>query len=139
MRLCSVITFGVWLSLLSIGAINLKAADDADAKTKLIGTWVVPQEQYTPVIRGGETSFKGDGTFTSFALLRIRDQQIRIDVQGKWKVEKGVLIEEITKSSKEQMVPVGLISRDTLLEVNEKTYRYRSEKGQERHKLRKPN
>ena len=44
----------------------------------------------------------------------------------------GTDIGEITKSSREQMVPVGLISRDTLLELTDKSYRYRRENGQER-------
>jgi len=126
------------LAFLAFAAIlPAQPVNDAEATTKLVGTWIIPKDHLTAVIKGGETTFKSDGTFTSFALLRVQDQQMRIDVQGKWKMEKGVLIEEITRSSKEQMVPPGLITRDTLLELTDKTYRYRSEKGQERQQLRK--
>jgi hypothetical protein len=111
---------------------------DAEATERLVGTWAVPKEHRNAALKGGETTFKADGTFTSFALLKIKDQQVRIEVRGKWKVEKGVVVEEITKSSKEQMVPVGLITRDTILELTDKAYLYRSDKGQERLNVRKP-
>jgi hypothetical protein len=110
---------------------------DAEATAKLVGTWVIPKAYRNAALKGGETTFEAGGTFTSFALLKIKDQQVRIEVQGKWKVEKGVVIEQITKSSKEQMVPVGLITRDKILELTENTYLYRSEKGQERLNVRK--
>jgi len=125
-------------SLVFIGSLQAQPVNDAEAATKLVGTWVIPKEHYTAVLRGGETTLKRDGTFTSFAVLKIKEQPVRIDVQGKWKVEKGVVIEEITKSSREQIVPLGLITRDTLLELTDKTYRYRSENGQERQNMRKP-
>jgi hypothetical protein len=119
------------------GILQAQPLRDAEATDKLVGTWVIPKESRNEALKGGETTFKADGTFTSFALLRIKDQQIRIDVQGKWKVEKGVVIEEITKSSKEQMVPVGLITRDTILELTDKAYLYRGNTGQERLNIRK--
>lgn len=110
---------------------------DAEATAKLVGTWVIPKEQRNAALKGGEITFKADGTFTSFTVVKVKDQQVRIEVQGKWKVEKGVVIEEIIKSNKEQMVPVGVIARDTILELTDKAYLYRGEKGQERLNVRK--
>ena len=131
-------SLATFVLLAATGVLQAQLVHDTEATSKLVGTWAIPKEHHTAVVKGGETTFKADGTFTSFALLRIQDQPVRIDVQGKWKVEKGVLIEEITKSSKEQMAPVGLITRDTLLELTDKMYRYRGEKGQERQHVRKP-
>src|SRR5262245_5941726 len=99
------------------GILHAQSSKDPAATEKLVGTWTIPKESRNAALKGGETTFKADGTFTSFALLKINDQQVRLEVEGKWKVEKGVVIQKITKSSKEQMVPVGLITRDTILEL----------------------
>ena len=130
----------LWAVIVCLGcADNLQAqsSKDSEATTRLVGTWAIPKEYRNATLKGGETTFKADGTFSSFASVKINDKQVRIEVQGKWKVEKGVVVQEITKSNKEQMVPVGLITRDTILELSDKTYLYRSDKGQERLNVRK--
>lgn len=110
---------------------------DAEATGKLVGTWAIPKEYRNAALKDGQTTFKADGTFTSFTSVKINDKQVRIEVQGKWKVQKGVVIQEITKSNKEQLVPVGVTTRDTILELTDKAYLYRSDKGQERLNVRK--
>jgi hypothetical protein len=125
------------IALTCAAKLHAQPPSNSKAIATIVGTWIVPSEQYTEVFRGAEFTFKANGTFTSYAIFKIEDQEVRVEVEGKWRVEKGVLIEEITKSSRKDMVPVGLITRDTLLEVTEGEYRYRSEDGQEEYHVRK--
>lgn len=116
----------IFLILLTITACTLHGIPLEDSKVRaiLVGSWVIPHDQ---IMKTGDFNFKSDGTFTSYGILVIKDQEVRVEVEGKWKVEEGVLIEEITKSSHQRIVPIGLITRDTLLEVTNTQYRYRTE------------
>lgn len=129
--------FSALVSLICAVALKAELPADPEVTEKLVGEWIVPQDQYTSVMRGGGLHFNKNGTFTSYGILKMKDQEIRIEVEGKWKVEKGILIEEITKSSHAQIVSVGSITRDTLLQLTNKEYRYRTEKGQEAYRVRK--
>jgi hypothetical protein len=104
---------------------------DAEATKLLTGSWVVPAEEYTATSKNGGFTFRPDGTFSSFGVFRVHDQDMRIEVEGKWSIKDGVLIEELTKSSQPQMALVGRLTRDTLLAVTDKQYRFRTERGTE--------
>ena len=109
---------------------------DAEFTSKLVGSWVVPVRELNATVRSGQIQFKSDGTFTSLGLYNLGNVQMEVNAEGKWKVENGVLIEEVTKSSHPHSVAVGLITRDTLLEVTDKEYRFRSENGPEQSRIR---
>jgi hypothetical protein len=110
---------------------------DVEATKLLVGTWLIPRSQYDSAAKDGSVTFKTDGTFSSYAVFWIQAEEIRIDVQGKWKVKDGMLIEEVTSSSRPQMPAVGSTSRDTLLALTDKEYRYRTERGTEHTYTRK--
>ncbi len=73
----------------------------------------------------------------SAPLRTARDEDLRIEVQGKWSVKDCILIEELTTSSQPQMAPVGWITRDTLLAVTDKEYRFRTDQKVEYTYVRK--
>jgi len=110
---------------------------DPEATKVLIGSWVVPMEEYPATISDGGFTFNPDGTFSSFGVLRYDDQVMRLEVEGKWSIKNGVLIEELTKSSQPQISPVGTLTRDTLLVVTDRQYRFRTESGVEHTYFRK--
>jgi hypothetical protein len=110
---------------------------DAEATKMLVGSWVVPRDQYTAVSKDGGFTFKVDGTFTSYGVFHIHDEDLRIEVKGKWSVKDGVLIEELTSSSHAQMAPVGLVTHDKLLVVTDKEYRFRTQQEAEHTYVRK--
>src|SRR4051812_22137236 len=116
--------------LVALIATHLIAAPppDAEATKLLIGSWVVPGEQYTATSKDGGFTFRADGTFSSYGVFHIPNQDLRIEVEGKWSVKDGVLVEDLTKSSQPQMAPVGSLTRDTLLIVTDKEYRFRTER-----------
>lgn len=112
------------LFIVTVFALTAMAAPptDTEATRLLVGSWVSGE----PRAPGG-TTFKADGTFTSDGTFATRNGPITIKVEGKWHVKDGILIEELTRSSHPNIVPVGLTTRDTLLSVTEKEYRYRTE------------
>jgi hypothetical protein len=121
----------ITLVLVALVVSQLDAAlpPDPEATKLLTGNWVVPIEEYTATIKDGGFTFRPDGTFSSFGVFRVHDQDMRIEVEGKWSIKNGVLIEELTKSNQPQMAPVGTLTRDTLLEITDRQYRFRTETG----------
>jgi hypothetical protein len=109
---------------------------DSEAAKLLRGSWVVPVEQYNGTVKDGGYTFRANGTFTSFTVIPGHDQDIRIDEEGKWSIKDGILIETLTKSSRPDILPPGTTTRDPLLSVTEKEYRFRTEQGKERSRLR---
>jgi hypothetical protein len=109
---------------------------DSEAAKLMKGSWAVPVEQYNGTVKDGGYTFRADGTFTSFTVLPGHGQDLRVDVEGKWSIKNGILIEEVTKSSQPDIVRRGLTTRDTLLSVTQKEYRFRTEQGKERSRLR---
>jgi hypothetical protein len=119
-------------------ASRLSAAPPPDSKAAklLMGSWAVPVEQYNGTVKDGGLTFRADGTFTSFTVTPGHGQDLRVDAEGRWSIKDGILIEEITKSSRHDILSPGFTTRDTLLSVTEKEYRFRTEQGKERSRLR---
>lgn len=113
-----------------LGAVPLHAGPppDAEATKLLIGKWAIPQ---TPGVTKGFFDFAADGTFTSGAILVAADGQAKMELEGRWKIEKGVLVEEITKSNHPEIVPVGTTTRDSLVVVTKEQFSYRDARGNE--------
>jgi hypothetical protein len=109
---------------------------DSEAAKLLRGSWAVPVEQYSAAVKDAGYTFRADGTFTSFTLLSGHGQDVRVDLEGRWSIKDGILIETVTKSSQPDTVRPGLTTRDTLLSVTEKEYRFREEDGKMRSRLR---
>jgi hypothetical protein len=119
-------------------ASRLSAAppSDSEAAKLLRGSWAVPVDQYNGAVKDGGDTFRADGTFTSFTVLPGHGQDIRYDVEGKWSIKDGILIEQVTKSNRPDIVRPGVTTRDTLLSVTQKEYRFRTERGKECSSLR---
>ena len=111
------------LFIVTVFALTAMAAPptDTEATRLLVGSWT----RDDPAFVTGMT-LKVDGTFTSEGTFATRNGPITIKVEGKWHVKDGILVEELTRSSHPNIVPVGHISRDTLLSVTQKEYRFRT-------------
>jgi len=109
---------------------------DSEAAKLLIGSWGVPVEQYNGMVKAGGDTFRRDGTFTSFTIVPRPGQDLRIDTEGKWSIQGGILIEQVTKSSQPDIFRPGDTTRDRLLSVTAKECRFRTEQGKERNILR---
>ena len=106
-------------------------ADAAMAK-QLIGPWEHvhgnPKQSW---LKSGEYVFKRDGTFTSVAHGVGNGLNLRIHVEGKWRIENGFLVEEVTKISHPQFAPVGLVTRDRIVALRDGSLSTRTPEGNE--------
>lgn len=103
---------------------------DSESAKILLGSWDVGIDQYKAIKAGGYT-FQANGTFTSFTVFEGDGKELRVDVEGKWAIKDGMLIETITKSSHPDLDRPGLTTRDKLLLITQKEYRFRQENGKE--------
>jgi hypothetical protein len=110
---------------------------DPEATRLLVGIWFVPRKEYAFTSKDGDFKFRADGTFSSFSVYRFGQEDVRVEVEGKWTIKNGVLMEKLTKSNRPLIAPVGALTRDTLLTVTNNQYRFRDDRGDEHTYVRK--
>jgi len=105
------------------------APPDVEASRLLVGSWDCRGE--SPAAKECSFTFRADGTFSSYGVFHVRSREFRVEAEGKWKVKDGVLVEKLTKSSDPTTVHVGLTTRDTVLSVTKKKFRFKSDQEKE--------
>jgi hypothetical protein len=94
----------------------------------IVGVWNSDITIETVSIKGVNT-YKKDGIFLFKAKLKAGTQEIAIDIEGTWKVEKEFLITKVPKTNVPALLKVGEIIKDQILELNESLYKYKDEDG----------
>jgi hypothetical protein len=117
----------IFAAILVTSRLLAGAPPDVEASRLLVGSWDCRGE--SPALREGAFTFRADGTFSSYGIFHVRNREFRIDVEGKWKVKDGVLVEKLTQSSEPATVPVGLTTRDKVLSITKKKFRFETEQG----------
>jgi len=72
-------------------------------------------------------------------MLSLQGQKIPIKLSGVWEIKNGILIATVNKSNVPQMLPVGTVSKDKIVEINQTVFRYKTEDGELEQKTRVPN
>lgn len=111
------------------------APSDTEVAKLLVGSWDCRGE--SAAAKECSFTFRADGTFSSRGVFHVGSRESRIEAEGKWKVEDSVLVEKLTTSSDPTTVPVGLITRDTVLSITKKEFRFKNEQGKEGSYVRK--
>ncbi len=116
-------------SLLITGLASVLAAEpknmpsDFEIRQQVVGTWTVDM----PPIKGTVT-IASDGRFISQGTINLANNTLNIRYEGSWRIEDGILIEEITKSDSE-LLPVGHITRDKIIHINDNELVYLTKSG----------
>lgn len=116
-------------SLLTTGFASVLAAElknmpsDSEIRQQVVGTWTVDM----PPIKGTVT-IVSDGHFISQGTINLANDTLNIRYEGSWRIEDETLIEEITKSDSE-LLPVGHITRDKIIHINDKELVYLTKSG----------
>jgi hypothetical protein len=128
------------ITLLTIGAMADWASSRDDPPKKqtdeeitklLIGKWTSELSENGVTIKS-TTVYKKDGKMEFTATLTVQDKTIPISLEATWKVSKGMLLATVTKTNVPEMMKEGHMEKDQVLSVDEKAFRYKSEKGKER-------
>jgi hypothetical protein len=122
----------------AIVSLQAEAASDADYKEKILGQWKQEFVQGPASMKGLET-YNRDGTLIADGMLSLQGQKTPIKLSGVWEIKNGTLIATLKKSNVPQMMPVGTVSKDKIVEINETVFRYKTEDGELERKTRVPN
>ena len=124
------------LLMIHFCALSLHAApSDVTATKLLVGTWV-NHGHYRSLQDSRTWRFGADGTFSFCTAWRVGDKETRFEELGKWRIKNGVLIQEITGGTEGPLI--GSRMRHTVLSINEKQVRFRTQWGEEPTFIRKP-
>lgn len=105
------------------------AAALAVTQEALVGTWYLDMEMGGARVQG-VTEYKANGTLQGRARVAIEDESIDLTVKGTWKLDGTTLSTTVTESNNPEMMPVGEVSEDEILELSASILRYRDEDGQ---------
>ena len=122
----------------AIFSLQAEAASDADYKEKILGQWKEEFVEGPATFKGFET-YQRDGTLIADGMLSLQGQKIPIKLAGVWEIKNGTLIATLKKSNVPQMMPVGIVSKDKIVEINQTVFRYKTEDGELERKTRVPN
>lgn len=122
----------------AIVSLQAEAASDADYREKILGQWKQEIVQGPATIKGLDT-YNRDGTLIADGMLSLQGQKIPIKLSGVWEIKNGILIATVNKSNVPQMLPVGTVSKDKIVEINQTVFRYKTEDGELEQKTRVPN
>lgn len=104
-----------------------KPPSDDEIRKKLVGIWVVDNKISETRSITGTSTFAADGRSSAAVSFNIDGKKETIQTEGKWEVKEGVLVETITKSSS-KIPPIGLVTRDRIIRVNDAELVYITEK-----------
>ena len=112
-------------SLLAFSLTETKSAgnpqtppSDADIRQKVVGTWTVGMQSAGGISIKGTVTIASDGGFVSSMTIVGHDSKQEVSYEGTWQVKGGALIETVTKSDS-KMTPVGVVTRDRIISVDE--------------------
>jgi hypothetical protein len=110
-----------------------KKPTDEEVAKLLVGKWTIDEGdgKTEPKIKG-TMNYKKDGTLEGEATIEFGDMKFKLTVSATWKVKDGVITETVTKTSDANLVQEGVESKDTLVSIDGKIYKFKDEKGKER-------
>jgi hypothetical protein len=113
-----------------------KKLTDEQISKLLVGKWLVDLEEGNGVKIKGSTTYKKDGAVDAEATIQLGDKTIKMNVSGTWKVKDGTIISTVTKTSNPDIIKEGLITKDKVVSIDDKSLKYTSEDGKEREEKR---
>ena len=125
-----VVIIALFCSILISPSVNGEFVQSVESNSsiskKLVGTWIVDRKTSEREIKGVFT-FLLDGTFCSQVTLTIGGESKYLMFQGKWTVNRGTLVEIVTRCNDVQWG--GEVTHDKVLRINEREFSYITEAG----------
>ena len=125
----------VLLSLLAISIPSVlattdpqKEASDAEIRQNVVGVWIVDIHSTNGGSIEGTVTIASDSKFVSKATVTVGDKKQEMEYEGTWQAKDGYLIEMITKSSS-KVIPVGKVTRDKIIRVDDQELVFQTESG----------
>jgi len=128
---CLLAIFGI--SMFSLAQTSLAekadpAISDTDIRRRIIGTWIADASSHNGTSMVGAVTFDANGTLAAKIVIIRGDRKEDIRYEGTWQVERGKMIETVTRSNA-KWTPVGKITRDTIIRVDDDELVFKTEGG----------
>jgi hypothetical protein len=119
-------------SLVSAGEEPKKLTDEEITK-RIVGKWAVDEGdgKAEPKIKGTMT-YKKDGKVDAEATIEVGKNSVKVSLSGTWKVSDGVITSTVTKTNVPDLIKEGFVSKDKVISINDKEYKYKDEKDNEK-------
>ncbi|HXI73337.1 MAG TPA: hypothetical protein VNN22_23600 [Verrucomicrobiae bacterium] len=125
----------ILLSLISVGLPFAWSASepqhhltDDEIRQKIVGTWLVNNHLSNGNSLVVTEKILANNSVATKATFTVGEHKEELEDSATWQVKDGYLIETVTKSNSEQ-VPLGKITRDKVITLNDNMYICRTESG----------
>lgn len=99
------------------------------SKEKLLGKWLYSGKVgETSIV--GVTEFRKDGTIVAKGKMTTDGETQEVTIEGTWEIKGDVLIETVTKTSNQDVVPNGTVSKDKILSISDTEFVYEDQDGE---------
>lgn len=95
-------------------------------KEQILGTWINSPKENNSM---GSIEYKKDGSLFCKAIIKTGDDTRIIELIGTWTIENSILTATITKTTHAELLPVGHVSKDSIIDINDKTFKYKTSHG----------
>jgi len=109
---------------------------DEEITKRVVGKWVIDEVSELGLKVKGTANYQKDGTFVGQAVIGTGDDPAKLKLTGTWKVEKGVIVSIITKSSIPAVVAKGASYRFRVISIDEVMLKYKNEADKEVTRMR---
>ena len=110
---------------------DAKKQTDAEITKLLVGKWALEVDEMGVKVKGTQEYTK-DGKFVGEATIEAGKNTIKLTVSGTWVVKDGKVIETVKKSNQPMIAPEGKESKDTVISIDDKVYKFKDEMDKER-------
>lgn len=122
-------------SLFTVATLNVLVASepqkpdsDLAIRQRVVGPWIVDSHSPNGASFHGTMTIVSGSNFISKATMTFGEKKQELNFEGTWQVKNGFLIETVTKSGS-KFPPVGLVTRDNIIRVDDQELVFKTEQG----------
>ncbi len=120
-----------------LGTAAVAGADDNAITKQLLGRWTTCVTGGSSTEPDGSICYADGGAFTAEGQVALGGgEKADVRIEGTWKVDGGMIVHTVTKSSHPGLAPVGGSLREKIISIDEKTLTVKRGVGKERERKR---
>lgn len=112
-----------WLMavMLTIAPVAAQGIGDSELKVAIVGTWVAPPDNDNDALPiASRQVFNGDGTTQLYIYPTFECRTPAAAIEGRWWIDDGVLVTQITHTTDSRLVPVGEVQKVVIVAIDER-------------------
>jgi len=126
---CTVFALNLLLSSCGRGGGHEKPLSDAEISDKIVGIWKVNETAPSGVSSSGTVSIFKDGRVACDVTYVRGERSLVMNYTASWRVENRMLIETIKTTSNSNLLAVGFVTHDKVLNLDDQKFAFETETG----------